>query len=303
MRGGVDEREASAMTLVERRPALVLAVMVNVQVVPDDDDASRRPLGEFLHELDEVSGRPALATLPVDLSGGRVERRQQGAGAVSAVLELSPSLRVPRRGRFDARCVVVREEALLVDAEHGHTLLWGDVVLAHSAGLLDELRVLAVEPHADPVRPDRAVAENPPHFADADEEAGFLQERSLKRLLRPQHPKRRLVIVDALAGEADEASSDFERHHRWSPGPVDVIECFHRGIRCEAVPPAPDRTHAATDPVRDALVVPAGCCTPHDASPLHQPVGGGLPTRELLELRAQVLGDPYNGGRWTRHGP
>ena len=56
MQRGVNKGELSSVPLIEIGPSPIRAVMVDVQVIPNDDDALVVPvlLGDVLHQLEQV---------------------------------------------------------------------------------------------------------------------------------------------------------------------------------------------------------------------------------------------------------
>src|SRR5690606_21189141 len=149
----VDEREAAAMARVELGPTLLLPVVVDVEVVPDDDDLARDARADGLQDLHQIPPRSLRPALSIDLAGAHVERCEERARAVAAVVELLPARAAGLR-RLEPRPTLMCEEALLVDAEDGRVVGRRHVQLAHPFDLVVELRVLAVEPHPDAMRPD-----------------------------------------------------------------------------------------------------------------------------------------------------
>lgn len=71
--GGVYKLEAAAMTFVEKGPAVVASVVVNIEVIPDNDDlADGKALGYLLHEVHKLGGSPLVANLAKDLARAHV---------------------------------------------------------------------------------------------------------------------------------------------------------------------------------------------------------------------------------------
>ena len=94
--GRVMEVEPPAVALVEACPTLAGAIVVDVQVVPDDVDLlAGQQFGQRLHELDEVLRRAIGAYLPVDPAGVDVEGGDQLAGAVADVLVVATTVAAP----------------------------------------------------------------------------------------------------------------------------------------------------------------------------------------------------------------
>src|SRR5690606_33501430 len=180
-----------------------LPVVVDVEVVPDDDDLARDARGDGLQELHQIPPRSLRPALSIDLAGAHVERCEERARAVAAVVELLPARAAGLR-RLEPRPTLMCEEALLVDAEDGRVVGRRHVQLAHPFDLVVELRVLAVEPHPDAMRPDVSLSEDPPDLADGELLSGLGQEACLERGQGPDHPERRLVRLRTAACQADE---------------------------------------------------------------------------------------------------
>ncbi len=85
MLGRVDEAEAMAVTGVEALPPPVIAVVVGVEVVPDDVDAlSRIATRDLVHERDERVGTAVRNDLSVTFSRADIEGGQQRLRPVGA---------------------------------------------------------------------------------------------------------------------------------------------------------------------------------------------------------------------------
>src|SRR5690606_29093894 len=79
MQRRIHELKLSAVTSVEPTPALTGTVQVNVQVVPDHDDAPGFPVlpGHLIHQRFQVSGSSPVAALGRYPAVGDVQRGQQ----------------------------------------------------------------------------------------------------------------------------------------------------------------------------------------------------------------------------------
>src|SRR5579883_1531373 len=89
MQRGVDEAEATSVVLVEPRPPSVTAVVVQVEVVPDDVDTSAVvALRERVHERQQGTRIAVPNDATEHLPRADVERRQQRARPATTVLEL-----------------------------------------------------------------------------------------------------------------------------------------------------------------------------------------------------------------------
>ena len=78
--------EVEVDVLVAGPPAIALG-LVGPQVVEDDVDLLVGIVGDHLvHEVEELGAPPALAVLGLDLTGGDLERREQGGRAAAPVL-------------------------------------------------------------------------------------------------------------------------------------------------------------------------------------------------------------------------
>ena len=130
------------MTRVERLPAPVLAVGVDVEVVPDDvDDARRVALGDRLHERDQVRRAAVFAALGKDVAGRDVEGADQREDAATPVLELVATELAGRRPPAGEPAPKRLDLGLLVDAEDRRPWRRVRVQVAHACGLLTELRI------------------------------------------------------------------------------------------------------------------------------------------------------------------
>lgn len=142
------------MAGVERRPAPVSAIEVDVQVVPDDMHGLGGIEGrDPLHEPHEIVRRPRGPAVAHDTAPVHFEGAQQRLRAVSRVLELASAptawlrraIRKPTLQRLHAR--------LLVDREHHRAGRGLQVELGDLRHLLAKLRIGTVEPTLDPVWP------------------------------------------------------------------------------------------------------------------------------------------------------
>src|SRR5690242_12617368 len=91
MQGRVHEVKSSPVPPIELRPTLILAVAVDVEIVPDDiNGASGEPFGDMLKKRDERGPSPSLDDMTQDLACADVEPREQAACPVAHVLKLFP---------------------------------------------------------------------------------------------------------------------------------------------------------------------------------------------------------------------
>jgi len=213
------------MAGVERTPAVIPALEVDVQVVPDHDHLLRLAvvMCHLFHEGDDVirgaSGTEAMENLTVLHVEGRDERR----GAVTFVLELVAT-RPAGLGRLAPVGTLQGLDAgLLVRAQH-HRVAWGLEVQADDVvHLLLEERILAVQPHLRLVRPQLdlgkgALDAGPAHGRAFDTRLGGLGQTI-------QGPRSALgvAIVDGVVagdGEHLAALADGELAGRTTTGAV-----------------------------------------------------------------------------------
>jgi hypothetical protein len=139
----VDECEALAVPGIELAPPTDLPVMVDVEVVPDHDDALLRVAPrEALHELHE-RGCVAMLDDPAEyLPRAHIERAEQGAGAVANVFEFMSH--APIGGDVCRKSAGKRLHGLFIDAQHHGAFRRSEVKLADTADFGPELRIWAV---------------------------------------------------------------------------------------------------------------------------------------------------------------
>jgi hypothetical protein len=121
MQRRVHEIEATAVSSVESAPPVVLALLVNVEVVPDDNDALSRIMAR--DGLQKAYERIRVAShdhLSEHLPGAHIERPEQRTCAMTNVLEFVAhhSVRCRMRRMFARKHL----HWLLVDAENHNVL-------------------------------------------------------------------------------------------------------------------------------------------------------------------------------------
>lgn len=145
VQGRVHELETVAVARVELGPTLVQAVLVNVEVVPDDDNPSLGVTAcDPRHELQHRGGVPVLHDLADHLAPAYLKGSEQRTRAVTNVLELAPQAAIthaPRRIPSGERL-----HGLLVDAKDDRVLRRVQVELADAPDLRSKVGIGAVQP-------------------------------------------------------------------------------------------------------------------------------------------------------------
>src|SRR5690606_10735445 len=102
MHRGVNKGELSSVPLIEIGPSPIRAVMVDVQVIPNDDDALVVPvlLGDVLHQLEQVICRMGRSTACCNLAITDVKRCEQRLSAMSDIFVFISS----RPARYSTFC-------------------------------------------------------------------------------------------------------------------------------------------------------------------------------------------------------
>lgn len=133
------------MPLVEACPAGLFAVVVDVEIVPDDHNATGDCSGHGLHEGDQVRGLSMVPHLGDDLAVGDVEGADEDLCAVADVVGLSTT-RPSFAGHEDRVTILAHEQPLLVHTEDRHSLRGGQVPSANLLDLRPEVWILRIEP-------------------------------------------------------------------------------------------------------------------------------------------------------------
>ena len=193
---------------------------MDVEVVPDDVDGTfgiRR--GDQAHKAPQVLGLPRLAARRDDLPGAHIEGRDDCLRAVAGVLPL------PTRAATGlAGAPMVREAVFqglytghFVDAEHGAIGWRMETEIADLRHFFPELRVGAVQPAPDQMRPYVALRENPLHARFADRRDDPASDGLLSDLL--ERPRDRdvlrfpaavssgVLLTDRLTGQGNDLAA------------------------------------------------------------------------------------------------
>src|SRR5579872_648154 len=190
MQRSVDKVEPVAVLLVEPRPAGVAAVVVQVEVVPDDvDPTTLVALRERVHEGQQCT----RITVPDDatehLARADVEGREQRACPATTVLELvSDDATMTDVDRVTAR---QRLHRLLVDAHDDGVVGRVSVEAADSLNLRTKIRVRRMEPVPHPMRAPAVGSENASDGGATHPLATAFVQSVRDRLVRPHVPKVR----------------------------------------------------------------------------------------------------------------
>src|SRR4051812_47561976 len=173
------------MPAVEEGPAAGLAIAVDIEIVPDDVDLLVRvPLRDGLEEVDEGGGGAALDDAAEDAARADLVRSEEIAGAVAPVLELAAQAAVDHHGAGRE----APEQGLhrfLVDAEDDGAGRRLQVELANALHFAAELRIGAVQPLSNAMRPHPARGQSAPDRAATDGNSPAKQESVRQRLLGP----------------------------------------------------------------------------------------------------------------------
>jgi len=150
VQGRVDEAETTAMMAAELGPAAIIAVVMNVEIVPDyEDPALRKSACDDFQEVVHSASRALLHDASQHAPGPNIEGPEQVAYATTDVLEFVShrSIATSTIGSSAAE----RLHRLFIDANHHRVGRWLQVEPADAPYLLCEVRVGAMEPVADAV--------------------------------------------------------------------------------------------------------------------------------------------------------
>src|SRR5882757_10112491 len=297
--GCVDEVKAAAVAGVESHPAVVPAVVVDVEIVPDHVDLLRRisPCQRF-HEVDQRGSRPARQHLSEHLARGDVEGRQQHVGAVPFVLVLVSNGAVVARdvGRMPP---LESLHGLLVDADDDRVPGWVEIEVADSLRLWQELRIFAVQPLRYVVGTDLLEAEDPADLAGAEAAPRLGRKHVGQRGVGPHVPEAHDLVIRPLAGQPDQLTTDRQRHRRRPATSRRIAQCLQRGVALEPSLPFPHRARRPADRTRDLLAPLAFMRQQSNSRPLDDQMDVAPPPHELLELAQQVALDVESTWAWS----
>src|SRR6516225_2040548 len=285
MLGGVVKDEASAVTMVETRPALRGSIEVDVEIVPDDVDRSGRILrGDRAHEAPQVLGLPRRAAGRDDVSGAHIERREDGLRPVPPVFPFPT--RTAAWLAWPPMIGVAMFQGLhaghLVHAEHGAARRRVEIEVADLGHLLPELRIGAVEPAPHQMRPDGTLREDPLHGRLADRGHDPAGDRLPAHLL--DRPRDRdvlglsaavrpgVLLPDRLTGQGDDLAARDGVERRGMAPAREIPEAFEPLTQ---EPPAP----AFDAPDRDAHASRDLACAPAFDTGQDDPRPCGIPLR------------------------
>lgn len=176
--GCVVEMEAIAVSLVEACPALILAVVVDVEIVPDDMyRAFWIALRDFFHERYQVLACASTANLPEDFAGLGLEAREQIAGTITDVFDVH-TLVLSGPGRLYRMFASQRLHAgLFIDTQDRRSFGRVQIELADPGDFDAKRRVRTMQPHSYPMRTNLCVGE------DANDRATAKRSKSVQDLL------------------------------------------------------------------------------------------------------------------------
>lgn len=180
----MEEHEPTCVALVELRPAGLLAVVMDIEIIQDHNDIPGVAVSDFLHELDQICRCSSRAALTEHATGLDLEAADENATSVAAIVKVHPDI-AARACWAEPGFTTVREEPLFMDTKNRYIVRWVRIERADRIDLLLKERILAVQPHAHPMRPDTSVSEDSADLAGAQSVIGCSQERCLQRYLRP----------------------------------------------------------------------------------------------------------------------
>lgn len=207
----VHEVEAATVAPVEARPALVGAIIMDIEVVPDHvDGLARVATGQFVHEGHQCVGASVRNDAPENAPTAHVEGGQQRLHPVTHVLVLEAHRRIA--GIHPRGVLALKHlQRLLVDADDDRTRGRRQVQLTYPIRLRAEVWILALEPLPHPMWAEILEAEDAPDFARADDLSGALGQRLGQRPIGPQVPKRHLTALGPSAGQLHQLTPSCDR--------------------------------------------------------------------------------------------
>jgi len=246
----VDEAEAMPVLPVEPRPARITTVVVQVEVVPDDVDASALvALGERVHEGQECARVAVPHDATEDLPRANVEGREERARPTTPILELVADDAM----MTDVDGVTARQRLhrLLVDAYDDGVLGRVLVKTADPRNLRSKLRVGRMEPVADAVRAPAAGFEDAPDGTAAHPLATARVQGVGDRLVGPHVAKDDTVVRGPLARERHDLAPRLKRY-AWRPAaPWRIKKRFDARASFPAGSPLAHHAVAASDEPSD----------------------------------------------------
>ena len=216
MQRRVHELEAPSVPSVESAPPVVLTLLVNVEIVPDHDDALSGVVARHgLQKPCERVGVTSFDHLSEDLTRAHIEGPEQRTRAMTNVLELVAHGSI----RGGVRRVRARQHLhrLLVDAQDDGVLGRLQVELADAANLGLEVRIRAVQPRSHVVRAKASGAEHALHGGATDIHASTRKQLVGEGLLRPNLAKGSSVTFRAAACQSDDLATRLDGDLRWAP--------------------------------------------------------------------------------------
>lgn len=199
----VEKFKPTAVALVEPHPSLVAAVVMDVEIVPDNDDASTGMATRDRIEKAHDGGRIAVVNDATEYTAGaNIERSEKRAGAMSCVLELAANHAAV--ANMDWMTKRQSLHGFLVDAEHDRVIGRVHIDVADPPDLRSELRVGAMQPLPNTMRPESFGREDALNRASTNDYAALQLQRVRNGLLGPYRAER-----DSLGGLRASQANDF----------------------------------------------------------------------------------------------
>jgi len=216
MQRRVHELEAPSVPSVESAPPVVLPLLVNVEIVPDHDDALSGVVARNgLQKPGERVGVTSLDHLSEHLPRAHIKGPEQRTRTMTNVLELVA------HGSVGAgvRRVRARQHLhrLFVDAQDDSVLGGLQIELADAANLGLEVRIRAVQPGPHAMRAKASGAEHPLHGGATDINANTREQLVREGLLGPDLAKGSSVAFWAAACQSDDLATCLDGDLRWAP--------------------------------------------------------------------------------------
>jgi hypothetical protein len=245
MKRRVDKAESVAVTTIESSPASGFAVVMNIEVIPDDVDfLSGVPPRHRGHELEDVVRLAARPHLSISRSGVRVKGRQQSSGPMANIFAVEPTClswrSVPQRV-FSTQRLYAR---FLINAQNHSVSRRMQVELTDSPDLLFEFRVRAVKPHADAMGPDFRVVENSQNRGPTNGGLRMTSAKALQqRVDRPNFPTYLTKVGWIRAGHSEKFKPAQQTDFGWPAGTGLILQCLDAPVPDEPISPPTHRFH------------------------------------------------------------
>jgi hypothetical protein len=294
----VDEMEPISVAFVEFRPALVGAVVVRVEVVPDDVDvAGRLVRGKLLQEGHSLVRGTMVDDFADDLAGGHLESGDQAARATSDVFVFLADYAI----LGDEHRVLASEhlDRLFVHTVHVRVRRRAEVKVAHPLGFGAKVGVRGGQPVAHQVRAQVVEVQDPPDFTDRKPHTGQRQGRRRQGLVCPGVAKRREFLIGPVAGQCHDLAPCRHADLGRSTGARQIMQGFGFGQITKPLLPLAHRAWLAADLPRYEFRAQARGGGQDDTSPLDQRMRQRGASRHRLQFEANGDRDDDWQRRWA----